>query len=138
MKAGIMEIGDLFVVNKADRDGAERTATQVQSVLQLAMTSGWNPPVLLTSAEQNTGIDAVVASIEQHRGHLVASGILDAMRTRMAKLDVLEILKARLSDTVRQELEQPSVQADLEKVVNKESDPYSMADAIFERSWRSR
>lgn len=138
MKAGIMEIGDLFVVNKADRDGAERTATQVQSVLQLAMSSGWNPPVLLTSAEQNTGIEAVVASVEQHRGHLVASGILEAMRTRMAKLDVLEILKARLSDTVRQELEQPSVQADLEKVVNKESDPYSMADAIFERSWRSR
>lgn len=138
MKAGIMEIGDLFVVNKADRDGAERTATQVQSVLQLAMTSGWNPPVLLTSAEQNTGIEAVVGSVEQHRGHLVASGILEAMRTRMAKLDVLEILKARLSDTVRQELEQPSVQADLEKVVNKESDPYSMADAIFERSWRSR
>lgn len=138
MKAGIMEIGDLFVVNKADRDGAERTATQVQSVLQLAMSSGWNPPVLLTSAEQNTGIEAVVASVEQHRGYLVASGILEAMRTRMAKLDVLEILKARLSDTVRQELEQPSVQADLEKVVNKESDPYSMADAIFERSWRSR
>jgi LAO/AO transport system kinase len=138
MKAGIMEIGDLFVVNKADRDGAERTATQVQSVLQLAMANGWNPPVLLTSAEQNTGVEAVVASVEQHRGHLVASGILDAMRTRMAKLDVLEILRARLSDTVRQELEQPSVQADLEKVVNKESDPYSMADAIFERSWRSR
>jgi len=138
MKAGIMEIGDLFVINKADRDGADRTATQVRSVLQLAVTSGWSRPVLLTSAEQNTGIEAVVASVEQHRGYLTASGSLDTMRTRMAKLDVLEILKARMSDTVRQELEQPSVQADLEKVVNKESDPYSMADAIFMRSWRTR
>jgi LAO/AO transport system kinase len=138
MKAGIMEIGDLFVINKSDREGAERTATQVQSVLQLSMTNGWNPPVLMTSAEENTGIEALVASVEQHRGHLVASGTLDAVRTRMAKLDVLEILRARLSDTVRQELEQPAVEADLEKVVSKESDPYSMADAIFERSWRNR
>jgi len=138
MKAGIMEIGDLFVINKADRDGAERTATQVQSVLELAVTNGWNPPVVLASAEQNTGIAAVVALVEQHRSHLTASGALDMMRTRMAKLDVLEILRARLSDTVRQELEEPSVQADLEKVVTRESDPYSMADAIFERSWRSR
>ncbi len=138
MKAGIMEIGDLFVINKADRDGAERTATQVQSVLQLAMANGWNPPVLLASAEQNMGIEAVVASVEQHRDYLRTSGILGTMKTRMAKLDVLEILRARLSDTVRHELEQPSVQADLEKVVNKESDPYSMADAIFERSWRIR
>ena len=138
MKAGIMEIGDLFVINKADRDGAERTATQVQSVLELTVTKGWNPPVVLASAEQNTGIEAVVALVEQHRSHLTASGALDIMRTRMAKLDVLEILRARLSDTVRKELEEPSVQADLEKVVTRESDPYSMADAIFERSWRSR
>jgi LAO/AO transport system kinase len=138
MKAGIMEIGDLFVINKADRDGAERTATQVQSVLELTVTKGWNPPVVLASAEQNTGIEAVVALVEQHRSHLTVSGALDMMRKRMAKLDVLEILRARLSDTVRQELEEPSVQADLEKVVTRESDPYSMADAIFERSWRSR
>jgi LAO/AO transport system kinase len=138
MKAGIMEIGDLFVINKADREGAERTSTQVQSVLQLSATSGWNPPVLMASAEQNIGIEAVMTAVERHRDHLAASGALNAIQLRMARLDVLEILKARLSETVRQELEKPAVQADLEKVASKENDPYSIADAIFERSRRNR
>lgn len=137
MKAGIMEIGDLFIVNKADRDGADRTATQVESVLQLSMTAGWNPPVLKVSAEQNTGIESVVDTIERHRTHLVASGKLDALKIRMAKLDVLEILKARLADTMKQQLDQPAVQAELEKVASKQSDPYSLADIIFEESWRN-
>jgi len=138
MKAGIMEIGDLFIVNKADRDGADRTATQVESVLHLSMTTGWNPPVLKVSAEQNTGIDSVVDTIERHRAHLVASGKLDALKIRMAKLDVLEILKARLADTMKQQLDQPAVQAELEKVASKQSDPYSLADIIFEQSWRNK
>jgi LAO/AO transport system kinase len=137
MKAGIMEIGDLFIINKADRDGADRTATQVESVLQLSMTEGWNPPVLKVSAELNTGIDSVVDTIERHRAHLVASGKLGALKTRMAKLDVLEILKARLADTMKQQLDQPAVQVELEKVASKQSDPYSLADIIFEQSWRN-
>ena len=137
MKAGIMEIGDLFIINKADRDGADRTATQVESVLHLSMTTGWNPPVLKVSAELNTGIDSVVETIERHRTHLVSSGKLDALKIRMAKLDVLEILKARLADTMKQQLDQPAVQAELEKVASKQSDPYSLADIIFEQSWRN-
>jgi LAO/AO transport system kinase len=137
MKAGIMEIGDLFIVNKADREGADRTATQVESTLQLSMTAGWNPPVLRVSAELNTGIDSVVDTIERHHALLLASGKLDALKRRMAKLDVLEILKARLADTMQQQLDQPAVQAELEKVASKQSDPYSLADIIFEQSWRN-
>lgn len=136
MKAGIMEIGDLFVVNKADREGADRTATQIESILQLSMTTGWNPPVLKVSAEQNTGIDGVVKAIEQHRSFLAESGQLDALKERMAKLDVLEILKARLSDMMNHELDRPAVQAELNRVISRESDPYSLADSIFQQSWR--
>jgi LAO/AO transport system kinase len=137
MKAGIMEIGDLFIVNKADRDGADRTATQVESILQLSMTTGWNPPVLKVSAEQNTGVESVVDTIERHHMYLVASGKLDALKIRMAKLDVLEILKTRLADTMKQQLDQPAVQAELEKVASKQGDPYSLADIIVEQSWRN-
>ncbi|MCX6083805.1 MAG: hypothetical protein NT102_02415, partial [Caldiserica bacterium] len=126
----------LFIVNKADRDGADRTATQVESALQLSMTTGWNPPVLKVSAELNTGIDSVVDTIERHHTHLVASGKLDALKMRMAKLDVLENLKARLADTMKHQLDHPSVQAELEKVASKQSDPYSLADIIVEQSWR--
>lgn len=138
MKAGIMEIGDLFVVNKADREGADRTATQVESILQLSMTTGWNPPVLKVSAEQNTGVDGIVKAIEQHRSFLTSSGELDALKVRMAKLDVLEILKARLSDMMKNELDRPAVQAELNRVVSRESDPYSLADSLFQQSWRKK
>ncbi len=137
MKAGIMEIGDLFVVNKADREGADRTATQIESILQLSMTTGWNPPVLKVSAEQNTGADSVIKAIEQHRSYLVESGQLDVLKVHMAKLDVLEILKARLADRIKNELDRPAVTAELNKVVNRQSDPYSLADSIFEQSWRN-
>lgn len=137
MKAGIMEIGDLFVVNKADREGADRTATQIESILQLSMTTGWNPPVLKVSAEQNTGADSVIKAIEQHRSYLVESGQLDVLKVHMAKLDVLEILKARLADRIKNELDRPAVMAELNKVVNRQSDPYSLADSIFEQSWRN-
>ncbi len=134
MKAGIMEIGDLFIVNKADREGADRTAHQVESILQLSPRTGWNPPVFRVSAELNTGIDAVVSAMQQHYEYLSTSGALAAIKIRMAKLDVLEILKARLADQIKKRLEQPGVQAELEKVANKETDPYSLADAILEQS----
>lgn len=136
MKAGIMEIGDVFVVNKADREGADRTAVQLSSILQLSMTAGWNPPVLKASAEQNEGIDRVVEAIEQHRSFLSNSSKLDDVKVRMAKLDVLEILKARLMDMMKSELDRPAVQAELSKVVTGQSDPYSLADSIFQDSWR--
>jgi len=138
MKAGIMEIGDVFIINKADREGADRTANQVESILQLSMHTGWNPPVVKVSAEQNMGIDAVVAALERHRAYLTESGRLAALKVHMARLDVLEILKARLADEMKEQLDQPEVQAELEKVANKETDPYSLADAIVERSWRHR
>jgi len=137
MKAGIMEIGDLFVVNKGDREGADRAATQIESILQLSMTTGWHPPVLKVSAEQNTGTDRVIEAIEQHRSYLVQSGQLDVLKVRMAKLDVLEILKVRLANMMKTELDRPAVQAELNKVVNRQSDPYTLADSIFEQSWRN-
>lgn len=138
MKAGIMEIGDVFVVNKADREGADRTATQVQSVLQLSVTNGWNPPVLATSAEQNSGIEGLLITIERHRFCITASGALEAQKKRAARLDVLEILRTQLSDMVRSELEQPDVDRELERVISKESDPYTMAESILKRNWRNR
>ncbi len=136
MKAGFMEIGDCS--SSSRRTGwSGRTATQVESVLQLSMTTGWNPPVLKVSAEMNTGVESVVETIERHRTHLVSSGKLDTIKIRMARLDVLEILKARLADTVKRQLDQPAVQVELEKVASKQSDPYSLADIIFEQGWRN-
>jgi LAO/AO transport system kinase len=136
MKAGIMEIGDIFVVNKADRDGADRTAAQVASIVQLSADSGWHPPVLKVSAELNQGIESVIEAIEQHRSYLERSGKLGEAKASMARHDVLEILRARLSEDLRHQLEQPALQEKLDEVANRQSDPYTVVDTVFEQYWR--
>ncbi|MDO9099491.1 MAG: methylmalonyl Co-A mutase-associated GTPase MeaB [Caldisericota bacterium] len=138
MKAGIMEIGDAFVINKADREGADRTLNQVESILHLSAAEGWNPPVLKVSAEQNAGVDELVAVIARHRVHLEEDGELDRIKVRMARLDVVEILKERLTDTMNTELERAATQAELEKVATRETDPYTVADMIVDKIWRGR
>jgi len=136
MKAGIMEIGDIFVVNKADRDGADRTAAQVASIVQLSDEREWHPPVLKVSAELNQGIERVIDAIEQHKSYLEQSGKLAEAKASMARRDVLEILRARLSEDLRHELDQPALQEKLDEVANRQSDPYTLVDTVFEQYWR--
>jgi len=97
MKAGLMEIGDLFVINKADRDGAERGAHAVRSALELrAPTSDWRPPVLMTVASEGTGVAELADAYETHVDHLEAGG--DLARRRRARLE------RRLRDLLRDAL----------------------------------
>lgn len=74
MKAGLLEIADAFVVNKADRDGARRMKSELELMLQLRPTAGWHVPVLLTVAQDGTGVDAVVEAIAAHQAYLRTSG----------------------------------------------------------------
>jgi len=97
MKAGLMEIGDLFVVNKADRDGAERGAHAIRSALELRTArSDWQPPVLLTIATQGTGVPEVVSQFEEYLDRLARQGGLE--RRRRLRLE------QRLDDLVRDRL----------------------------------
>lgn len=73
-KAGILEIGDIFVVNKADRDGADTTVRELRNMIALGQHDGWRPPVLKTVASIGEGVDAVLAAIDEHRTWLVGSG----------------------------------------------------------------
>lgn len=97
LKAGLMEIGDLFVINKADREGAERGAFAVRSALELrAARSAWEPPVLLTVASQGTGVAEVVDRFEGHLAWLLEKGGLERRRRRR--------LEQRLEDQLRFQL----------------------------------
>ncbi|HEX5634212.1 MAG TPA: methylmalonyl Co-A mutase-associated GTPase MeaB, partial [Gemmatimonadales bacterium] len=92
MKAGLMEIADVFVINKADREGADRAAQAIRSALHLrARTSEWSIPVQLTVASQAKGIPDLVDRFEQHLAWLVASGMLERRRRRRLE-EVLETL----------------------------------------------
>jgi LAO/AO transport system kinase len=98
MKAGLMEIGDLFVINKSDREGAERAAFAVRSALELrpASADGWAPPVLLTVASEAKGVVEVVERFEEHLAHLKSDGGLAARRRRRVEQRMHDLLRAQL------------------------------------------
>jgi LAO/AO transport system kinase len=97
MKAGLMEIGDLFVINKADREGADRAAFAVRSALELrARAMDWTPPVFLTVASQGNGIGELVDGFEAHTAHLRSGGGLDQRRRRRIEQRLHQLVGERL------------------------------------------
>ncbi len=133
-KAGILEIGDVFVVNKADRDGADQVRRELRTMIGLAERSAdsWRPPIVLTVAQTGQGVDEVVERIEEHRVWLTGSGELDRRRVRRARDEIEAIavtdLRQRWGDVhARTELDELA-----ERVVAGESDPYAAADALLE------
>jgi len=133
-KAGILEIGDLYVINKSDRDGADALRRDLRSMLALAERSegAWKPPIVKTVASRAEGLDEVVAEIDKHRAWLEESGELERRRTRRARDEIEAIavtaLRARWGDVHgRSELDDLA-----SAVVAGESDPYTAADSLLE------
>jgi LAO/AO transport system kinase len=85
IKAGIMEIGDIFVINKADKEGCERLATEIEMMLDLNKNSGWRPPVLKTIATDNVGIKKLLEEIDRHIKYIKESGELEQRATKIVK-----------------------------------------------------
>ena len=133
-KAGILEIGDLYVVNKADRDGAEQVRRDLRSMLALAERpeGAWKPPIVMTVAQKGDGLAEVVDEIGKHRAWLEESGELGRRRTRRARDEIEAIavtaLRARWGDVHgRSELDELAA-----AVVTGERDPYTAADELLE------
>lgn len=126
-KAGILEIADIFVVNKADKEGARETARDIEQMLHLGLATDWAPPVLQTVAEAGTGVDDLWAAIERHRKHLESSGELRARRERRVAREISEIALADL----RMKMGEPGGGTDLDElarsVLEGKLDPYEAA-----------
>ena len=126
-KAGILEIADIFVVNKADKEGARETARDIEQMLHLGVATDWAPPVIQTVAEAGTGVDDLWAAIERHRKHLESSGELRARRERRVAREISEIALA----TLRQSIGEPGGGTDLDElargVLEGKLDPYEAA-----------
>jgi LAO/AO transport system kinase len=136
-KAGILEIGDVFVVNKADRDGADATLRELRHMITLGSgpRSGsaddpWTPPVLKTVAARGEGVTDVVDAIEAHQQWLARTGALEERRRARAAAEVEAIafglLRARIGD-LRGDARLDALAA---RVVGGELDPYAAADAL--------
>ena len=97
-KAGLLEIADLFVINKADRPGARETRRDLDQMLDLTESGGWRPPIVETVASTGDGVDEVWTAIGDHRAHLVASGDLATARRERLAREFHQILVARLEE----------------------------------------
>jgi LAO/AO transport system kinase len=132
-KAGILEIADVFVVNKADRDGADATARDLRHMLSTGerrTPDDWQPPIIKTVASKSEGLDDVVAAIDKHREWLQASGRLDAKR-RVRAADEIEVIAVTSLRERMGDLRDGSVLDELAaRVVAGELDPYAAADAL--------
>ncbi|MGH2662585.1 MAG: methylmalonyl Co-A mutase-associated GTPase MeaB [Actinomycetota bacterium] len=131
-KAGILEIADVFVVNKADRDGAAETVRDLEAMLHLGPAMDWTPPVVRTSAQEGEGIEDLWEAIEGHRKHLEATGELDRRRRARILREVEEMASVRLRDRVAARLEEGDLQALADDLVARNMDPYQAADMLVE------
>jgi LAO/AO transport system kinase len=135
LKAGIMEIADIFVVNKADREGADRTAAAVEAVLSLQTFEGdaWRPPVLRTEATTGNGVAELLATIEKFRAR---GGKENESRRRMrASFRLRELLAERFLRHVESRvLESGALDAYVDRVAARTLDPYTAVDEIMTRA----
>ena len=130
-KAGILEIGDVYVVNKADRDGADATARELRHMLGLGETRAWQPPIVKTVAARSEGIDELVDALEKHRIWMGEHGELTLRRQRRAGQEIeaiaLTALRRRF-DHLHGDQRLPAL---AQKVADGQSDPYAAADELI-------
>jgi LAO/AO transport system kinase len=134
-KAGILEVGDVYVVNKADRDGAAQVARDLRSMLALAdrREGAWQPPILKTSAQSGTGVAEVVAALDEHRTWSSATGELARRRARRARAEIEAIAVAAVRARWTQVGEHDELDDLAAAVVAGETDPYAAADRLIGR-----
>ncbi len=131
MKAGLMEIGDLFVINKADRDGAERAVYAIQSALELRTSaSEWPAPVLLTVASQGTGVTELVDRIEEHYDFLKSQGALDRRRRQRVAQRLEGLMRERLWGELKARVPEPAWREALDALVARRITPHQAAEKL--------
>jgi len=134
LKAGIMEIPDVIVVNKSDHPLADTMVREIRGTLSLAAEGSWSIPIVRTEAAADKGIDELVGKITEHRQHIEAEGTLAARRRRNLENEVMTLaavrLRRRLEESTRDD---PEVRELLEEVVARRVDPATAAARLLER-----
>ncbi len=135
IKAGIMEIGDIFVVNKADRDGADKTIAEISTMLDLNPTRyeySWRPPVVKVIARENSGIDELFEKIKEHLDYLKTSGEYGSVQRARCQDEFVEILKQNLTTYILNKvIDQGKFDELVEQLVRRKIDPYKATDSML-------
>jgi LAO/AO transport system kinase len=134
IKAGILEIADVFVVNKADREGADRTAAELATMLDLTPGLPWRPPIVRTVARRGEGVVDVVEAMESHGGWLRTSPEGGRRAARRARARLLALLEELFHRTIESRAPEPNGFEEAVRLVRERSeDPYSAAERLFDR-----
>lgn len=139
IKAGVLEIADIYVVNKADRDGADRTVRDLRMMLELRASDveegSWEPPIVRSVATRGEGLDALVAAIDRHKAQLDETGKRVEREVARARTELLQRLQGRLLKYAIGALErrEGSLDAVAERIARRELDPYEISEAITSR-----
>ena len=134
IKAGILEIGDIFTINKADHDGADKLATELNMMLDLdGETKDWRPPILKAIANQNIGIKEVVDTFHKHHDHIEGNGQLTVRRTERAKNEMLDLLDARIGAYVRHNIvDNGKLDEYVQNIKARKTDPYTVVNSVLQ------
>jgi LAO/AO transport system kinase len=142
LKAGVMEIPDIIVVNKAEHPLTDTMVREIKGVLALGPHRDWEVPIIRTEAVRGDGVAELADKLAEHRGHIEAEGTLSQRRRRNLMNEVLAIATFRMRRELEESLrEDEEVQDLLDRVVSRELDPASAATTILEReasAWRAR
>ncbi|MXY87495.1 MAG: methylmalonyl Co-A mutase-associated GTPase MeaB, partial [Dehalococcoidia bacterium] len=133
LKAGIIEIADILVVNKADRPGADVLVSQLRALLSLAPSEGRDVPILSTVATTGDGVPELVDAIDEHRAWLDSSGELDKHRRQEARHQVLSVAQRILLERVRRETSEDALAELVAQVAGRGLDPHTAAEQLVEQ-----
>ena len=133
IKAGVMEIADVFVVNKADKDGAKKTSLEIEMMLDFKKDWEFRPPVNLAIAENGNGVEETYNNILKHRSFLEENNKLNEKRLDRNRIEVKELVQRKISKIVKNLEYTEEVDELLTKTMTKEIDPYSISNILFEK-----
>jgi LAO/AO transport system kinase len=134
IKAGIMEIGDIFVVNKADHDGAHKRVAELQAMLELGdKDQGWQPPVLMTKAREAEGVTELLKSAFEHFKWLSDSGYKKKMDIMRSREELFQIIEEKIERVVLKKVPEEDIDSLSLKIAERELDPYQAASDLLKK-----
>lgn len=132
-KAGLLEVADVFVINKADRPGVREARRDLEQMLDLSPTSEWRPPIVETAASTGEGVEELWSTISRHSGFLEERGELDSRRRLRVQEELRRVVTARLGERARAVLDEPASSALRKELQEGAIDPYDAADLLLEQ-----
>lgn len=133
IKAGIMEIADIFVINKSDLPGANKTKINIENLVHESKKSEWNTPIVMTSTFKNEGINELFLKIKEHKDYLFKSSEIEKRRYLQLENEIILLLEHKIKKYLKNKLKEDNLQYIIKDAVQKKKTIYNAVDEIFEK-----